>query len=186
MPATRRPRVVAAAGVAVGLMLPLATPAGAACPDSSRDADEAPVAFVGVALDGPAEPELGRLLTPAGFQVERWERGEDLVAHEGGVVSVETGVSVADGLLRFTTDGITPRAGERWDIVGTVEAGVIHTSTCEGSERLDADGLRPAVAADIEVPEPEPEGPGDGRALSLGVAGAGAVAIAVVLSRRWA
>lgn len=167
--------------VAALVLVPVGAGGRASCP-APRDLPEPEVEFVGVALDGPAEPSTGHLLSPARFRVDRWETRDG--ADE---IDVQTAVEVDGELVRTRSDRITPRAGERWRIRGNDGPGdLVVTSTCLGSELLTA---APADAPPLPAPVVETlaepaSGPGDDRALSLGVAAAGAVAIAVVLTRR--
>lgn len=74
-----------------------------------------------VALDGPQ--------TPARFEVRRYEKGVG-----PAVVLVQTAVRG----LTVVSEGISPRAGERYRIFGTrTSAGVIQTGVCAGTRRIE-------------------------------------------------
>lgn len=138
------------------------------------------LSFVGVALDGPAEPSSGQLLSPARFRVERWTQGDG-----PDEVEVETAVQVEGELVQFNSVGITPRTGERWRIRGNRSpAGVVETSICTGSELVSGSEVDSEPPADPRVTDEPPPGPGDDRLLSLGVSAAGAVALAVALTKK--
>lgn len=137
--------------------------------------------FEGVALPGPAEPSSGQLTSPARFLVERWIEGDG-----PGEVEVATAVEVQGEFVQTTSEGITPKAGERWRIRGDRgEGGVILASVCTKSELIgaaDAEVAQPPRAPEVQVLRPT--GSREDSGLSLGVAAAGAVALAVVISRR--
>jgi hypothetical protein len=93
------------------------------------------------------------LVSPATFRVLEYQKGSG-----PPTVQVETGTSVGgDRMVSITSVGISPSAGERWQIFGSFDGGFVRTSTCAGSTRLapqDA-GFEATAAA---LPEPSPAG----------------------------
>lgn len=78
-------------------------------------------------LEGPADAS-GTLRTPAFARVKRFDKGF-------GPPNV--GISTSLGTLAFGSEGISPKAGERWRIYGTLSGlSSLGTSTCAGSVRI--------------------------------------------------
>jgi hypothetical protein len=97
---------------------------------------QADVVFGGIFLRGPAT--RGMLLSPARFRVVRYLKGRGPRR-----VRVQTAVRKLGGdTYVWMSEGIDPRAGERWRIYGfKARNGVVRTSLCAGSGRL---GFSPA------------------------------------------
>ena len=92
---------------------------------------QAEVVFGGIFLRGPTTQ--GRLLSPARFRVVRYLKGKGPRR-----VRVQTAVRKLDSdTYEWMSEGIDPRAGERWRIYGfRTRNGVVRTSGCAGSGRL--------------------------------------------------
>lgn len=122
--------------VATCVMLTLSTPAAQAICAPASEAEHfarADVVFEGIAQPGNADH--GTLLSPAGFEVERYLKGRGPTR-----VQVTTGTSDAgDGIYMNVSTGINPSAGERWRVFANGMADeILKTSTCHGSRNVDA------------------------------------------------
>src|SRR5690348_8692448 len=86
--------------------------------------------FVGVMLPGPATQD-GVLGSPARMRVERYLKG-----HGPRVVRVDTALRIEPGGITGGSEGIFPRAGERWKIYTGSRRQPFATSICGGSSRV--------------------------------------------------
>ncbi len=86
--------------------------------------------FVGVMLPGPAT-QGGVLGSPARMRVERYLKG-----HGPRVVRVDTALRIKPGGITGGSEGIFPRAGERWKIYTGSRRQPFATSICGGSRRV--------------------------------------------------
>lgn len=115
--------------IAVALFVPSAALGACVAPRGPYShSGPAEVVIDAVALDGPQ--------SPARFEVRRYEKGVG-----PAVVLVETAVRGNS----MSSEGIVPRAGERYRIFGTrTSGGVIRTGVCAGTRRIarEAGGLR--------------------------------------------
>jgi hypothetical protein len=93
--------------------------------------------FVGVMLPGPTA-EAGVLGSPARMRVERYLKG-----HGPRIVRVETALRIEPGGVAGGSEGIFPKAGERWKIYTDSRRQPFATSVCGGSRRVMAS---PALA----------------------------------------
>jgi hypothetical protein len=93
------------------------------------------IVFVGVTLSGPSASATGELLSPAKVRVVRYLKG-----HGPGTVRVETAIQRSgDGYVE-NSDGINPRAGQRWRIYSNSTRQPYSTSICDGSRRVATHG----------------------------------------------
>jgi hypothetical protein len=101
--------------------------------------------FVGVMLPGPTIPPGGRgvLGSPARVRVERYLKG-----HGPRIVGVQTALRIEPGGITGGSEGIQPKAGERWRIYTDSRRAPFATSVCGGSRRLVSRprGARAALA----------------------------------------
>jgi hypothetical protein len=88
--------------------------------------------FVGVMLPGPTA-EAGVLGSPARMRVERYLKG-----HGPRIVRVITALRIEPGGVAGGSEGIYPKAGERWKIYADSRRQPFATSVCGGSKRLAA------------------------------------------------
>ncbi|HKO26518.1 MAG TPA: hypothetical protein VJU80_03605 [Solirubrobacteraceae bacterium] len=86
--------------------------------------------FVGVMLPGPAT-QGGVLGSPARMRVARYLKG-----HGPRTVRVDTALRIEPGGITGGSEGILPRAGERWKIYTDSRRQPFATSICGGSKRL--------------------------------------------------
>ena len=98
--------------------------------------------LVGVMLPGPATQD-GVLGSPARMRVERYLKG-----HGPRVVRVATALRIEPGGITGGSEGIFPKAGERWKIYTDSRRQPFPTSVCGGSRRLVSRprGASPALA----------------------------------------
>ena len=79
----------------------------------------------------------GELKTPAAANVLRYDQG-------GGPQQLK--VSTALGALAFGSEGIRPKAGERWRVYGSISPnGSLGTSICSGSVLMPAQSASAAL-----------------------------------------
>lgn len=112
----------------------IVTPASASCRPTSRAKLErkAEVVVKGTFAKG---PDLGRvLLSPARLRKARYLKGR---GPKRPLVTTSTR-DVGDGFYQTTSDGIDPRAGERWLLIGDLsrDGRKILTGVCWGTKRL--------------------------------------------------
>ncbi len=125
-------REVAFAGALCAGLAACGAPAGssaAACAPLTRNQRlAAPVIVVGTFASGPTV-DGGVLIGPATFNVRRYVkgRGPDVVR----VTTRELGGGSGN------SEGIAPKAGEQWRIYAQRHDGVLHTSVCDQSHRLE-------------------------------------------------
>jgi len=86
--------------------------------------------FVGVMLPGPTA-EAGVLGSPARMRVERYLKG-----HGPRIVRVETALRIEPGGIAGGSEGILPKAGQRWKIYTDSRRQPFATSVCSGSTRV--------------------------------------------------
>lgn len=86
--------------------------------------------FVGVMLPGPSL-QGGVLGSPARMRVERYLKG-----HGPRIVRVDTALTIEPGGFTGNSEGIEPKAGERWKIYSESRRQPFDTSICLGSARV--------------------------------------------------
>jgi hypothetical protein len=86
--------------------------------------------FVGVMLPGPAT-QAGVLGSPARMRVARYLKGDG-----PRVVRVDTALRIEPGGITGSSEGIEPKAGQRWKIYTDSRRQPFDTSVCAGSRRL--------------------------------------------------
>lgn len=86
--------------------------------------------FVGVMLPGPTTQQ-GVLGSPARMRVERYLKG-----HGPRIVRVDTALRIEPGGVTGNSEGIEPKAGERWKIYTQSRRQPFDTSICSGSTRV--------------------------------------------------
>ena len=105
-------------------------------------AASAPVVVTAIALPGATARGGVGLISPAKFQVTRYEKGSG-----PGTIAVATALSkLADGTVGLGAEGINPLPGQRWLLWGSFDqSGVLTTSTCLGSHRAFASVVAPQL-----------------------------------------
>lgn len=106
------------------------TAASCAAVSPAEEFAAARVVFVGVMLPGPATQD-GVLGSPARMRVERYLKG-----HGPRVVRVVTALRIEPGGITGGSEGIFPKAGQRWKIYADSRRQPFATSVCSGSTRV--------------------------------------------------
>lgn len=144
----RTPRVALVLAAVCAFSVLTVLPAEALCAAASEAGQfaRADIVFEGIAQ--PGNSDRGTLLSPATFEVERYLKGEGPAR-----VAVTTATSDAgDGMYVTVSTGINPSAGDRWRIFATGSPdGVLDTSSCNGSHRLEASKTPEAAAPSSSV-----------------------------------
>jgi hypothetical protein len=107
-----------------------AVAASCAAVSPAKQLAEARRVFVGVMLPGPAT-QRGVLGSPARMRVERYLKGRG-----PRIVRVDTALRIEPGGITGGSEGIEPKAGQRWKIYTDSRHQPFATSICGGSRRV--------------------------------------------------
>lgn len=92
------------------------------------DADRAQVIVTAVALPGPSLPD-GTLLSPASWQVERYEKG----AGPDVIQTPTSSTLLPGGAVQIVGPDLMPAAGQRWRLLGALDGAYLRASICLGA-----------------------------------------------------